>query len=120
MNSKIQNINNEEVTKMLIPNQKIKIKVNKVNKEWYEQKGYINIHKGEIIFINAEDLTPGSHVKVLVKCDYCGKITSVIWKDYVVRSNNKNACKNCRLKKSKRKHIKRKAKFIIFKSDVFL
>lgn len=85
---------------MLIQNQKIKIKITKTNKEWYKQKGYTNIHKGETVLINAEDLTPGSHVKVQVKCDYCGKIIDVVWKDYVSRNNGKYACKNCKLKKA--------------------
>ena len=104
---------------MLIANQKIKIKVNKSNKEWYEQKGYVDIHKGETILINAEDLTPGSHVKVLVKCDYCGKITSVIWKDYVVRSNNKNACKNCRLKKASENTLKERQNSLYLRAMSF-
>lgn len=84
---------------MLVQNQKTKIKITKSNKEWYEQKGYDNIQKGEIILVNVEDLTPGSHVKVQVKCDYCGNNIYVAWKDYFSRSNSKNACKNCKLKK---------------------
>lgn len=85
---------------MLIQNQKIKIKITKANKEWYEQKGYINIHKGEMVLVNAEDLTPGAHVRIQVKCDYCGKTIDVVWKDYVSRNNGKYACKDCRLKKA--------------------
>ena len=85
---------------MLIQNQEIEVKIIKSNKEWYEQKGYIDICKGDIILVKAEDLSLGSHVKVKVKCDYCGKITEVVWKDYVARSNEKQACKDCRLKKA--------------------
>lgn len=84
---------------MLIPDQKIKIKITKSNKEWYEKKGYINVHKGEEILVNVEDLTLGSHAKVQIKCDYCGGYSHVIWKDYVNRAPGKDACKNCKLKK---------------------
>lgn len=84
---------------MLIQDQKIQIKINKTNKEWYEQKGYVNIHKGETILVNVEDLTHGAHAKIKVKCDYCGKIIDVIWKDYINHNNGKNACRDCRLKK---------------------
>lgn len=93
---------------MLIPNQKTKVKITKANKEWYEQKGYINIHQGEIIFVNVEDLTTGSHISVQVKCDYCDKNIDVIWKDYVSRIGGKNACKNCRLKKASEMTLKQR------------
>lgn len=91
---------------MLVQNQKIKVKITKANKGWYEQHGYFNIQSGEIVVVNAEHLTPGSHAMVQVKCDYCGKISNVVWKDYIVRSDNKNACKNCRLKKASETTLK--------------
>lgn len=93
---------------MLVQNQKAKIKISKTNKEWYEQKGYVNIHKGEMVLVDVEDLTPGSHVMVKVRCDYCGKNTDVMWKDYVSRRNEKNACKNCRLKKVSENTLKQR------------
>lgn len=85
---------------MLIQNQMIKIKITKANQKWYEQRGYTNVCQGETILVNAEDLTPGSHVRVQIKCDYCGKNVDVVWKDYIGHSNGKDACKSCRLKKA--------------------
>lgn len=104
---------------MLVQNQKIEIKINKTNKVWYEQKGYTNIQKGDIISVNAEDLMPGSHAKVRVKCDYCGTITDVVWKDYIVRSNNKNACKNCRLKKASENTLKQRQNSLYSRAIAF-
>ena len=85
---------------MLIQQQKIKVKIIQSNKEWYKQKGYADICQGETILVNVEDLTPGSHAKVQVQCDYCDEIVDVIWKDYISRSDGKYACFNCRLKKA--------------------
>ena len=84
---------------MLVQGQKVQIKITNSNKPWYESKGYSNVNKGEMLLVNIEDLTPGLHIKVKVRCDYCGKVVDVVWRDYVKRSNSKNACKNCRLKK---------------------
>ena len=85
---------------MLVQNQKTNVKITKANKEWYEQKGYSDMQNRVSILVAVEDLTPGTHAKVQVKCDYCGKIVNVVWKDYVARNNGKYACKNCRLKKA--------------------
>lgn len=104
---------------MLIENQKINVKITKANKEWYEQKGYVNIHQGEVILVNAEDLISGSHVKVQVKCDYCGRITFVIWKDYVSRRNVKNACKYCRLCKASETTLKQRQDSLYKRAQMF-
>ena len=93
---------------MLIENQKVEIKITRANKEWYINKGYSNIQSGDKILVNVEDLTCGSKTKVQVRCDYCGKIVPVEWKDYVKRSNGKNACKNCRLKKVSENTLKQR------------
>lgn len=93
---------------MLIPNQKIRVKITKKNKEWYEQKGYVNINQGEIILVNAEDLTPGVKIEVKVKCDYCGDNIDTMWKYYFPHRNDKNACKHCRLKKASETTLKQR------------
>lgn len=69
---------------MLEENQKISIncKHNKI-KEYYLNKGY-KIDK--IIYVNVEDLMPGSSKKVNVICDYCDKKYNYVEYDF----SNKN------------------------------
>ena len=104
---------------MLIKNQKIKIKITKANKEWYEQKGYPNIQQGDILLVDAEDLTLGSHAQVQIKCDYCGRCIDVVWKDYVRHNNGKYACKNCRLKKASETTLKQRQESLYSRALAF-
>lgn len=104
---------------MLVQNQKTTIKINSTNKSWYINKGYENIHEGEVIMVAVEDLTPGSHAIVKVKCDYCGEIISVMWKDYVKRNNGKNACKNCRLLKASENTLKQRRHSLYLRAQTF-
>lgn len=87
---------------MLIENQKITIKWNKRNKDWYINKGYIFTKTEDSFIVNAEDLSKGAHYKVKVLCDYCGEIITVVWGDYYRYSqkNTKYACKHCRQRKT--------------------
>lgn len=56
---------------MIKPGQKIKVLCNGKNKKYYAQKGYVddNIDHNVIIYVNPEDLPPGSHKRVVVICD---------------------------------------------------
>lgn len=91
---------------MLVEGQWIKIKVNNKNKEWYKEKGYSlpKEHNGEFL-VRAEDLSPYSEKKVLVKCDYCGKIYELNYHMYTKAINNtyvqRIACRGCTYKKIK-------------------
>ena len=71
----------KEVT-VLASNQYITIQWGKRNKDWYESKGYIFTKYNDEFNVKAEDLTKGSHAKVKVICDYCGKELLCVWKDY--------------------------------------
>lgn len=104
---------------MLVPNQKIKVKITKANQEWYSQKNYENAFVGETIIVDAEDLTPGAHVKVKVICDFCGAYIDVVWKDYYRRNNGKNACKNCRLKKASETTLKQRQESLYARALAF-
>jgi hypothetical protein len=104
---------------MLVQNQKTKVKITKANKEWYEQKGYTNICKGEMILINTDDLTLGSHAVVREQCDYCGKIVDVVWKDYVSHNNGEYACKSCRLKKASETTLRQRQNSLYSRALVF-
>ena len=92
---------------MLINNQYIDKKWTKKNRKWYESKGYVFSGYGELLMVKAQDLSNGSHDKVSVLCDYCGKIKDVVWKDYFnyAKNNTKYACCNCRQTKTSEKTL---------------
>ena len=65
------------------------------NKKYYDSLGYnTNIKKGEIIKIKIEHLSKGSHVKVLVKCDYCDNIIEKEYREYFIgiKDINMDSC----------------------------
>lgn len=87
---------------MLILNQWIEAKWVPASRQWYEDKGYEFTGYRKSFYVKAEDLPLGSHKKVKVKCDYCGKI---IEKDFVLylkeAEKGHDCCPECA-------HIKRK------------
>ena len=67
------------------------------NKKHYESFGYdTNVEIGELILIKTEHLTKGSHTKVVVGCDFCGKESTKDYKEYLheIKDVNLNACSN--------------------------
>ena len=50
----------------------------------------------------------GSHIKVDVRCDYCGNIISVVYKDYIAYKFDKYSCKHCRQKKTSEYNLKKR------------
>ena len=68
---------------MLIENQTVQMTWSTNNKKKYVQKGYKFTNFGDVFNIKVEDLSNGSHAKVKLKCDYCGEIIIVEWRDYI-------------------------------------
>lgn len=68
---------------MLEPNQYISTKWSPNNIKHYRSLGYEFTKFGDSIVVPIEHLTHGSHVKVNVICDYCGKVVSKSYKDYI-------------------------------------
>ena len=67
------------------------------NKKHYESFGYdTNVEIGELTLVKTEHLTKGSHTKVVVGCDFCGKESTKDYKEYLheIRDVNLNACSN--------------------------
>ena len=91
---------------MLVGNQFIDVKWDKRTRDWYENKGYYFTKTGDVFKVRAEDLSPGSHAKVNVQCDYCGKEIEVAWKDYKNYNYSKYACAHCRQIKTNEKYKK--------------
>ena len=84
--------------------------------EWYLSKGYVIptywskkhnkflVKRGTTIVVDSNDLPNGSHEKVEVSCDYCGKIRSIAYKDYLSQHDDEmgDCCKSCEFVKCKK------------------
>lgn len=88
---------------MLIPNQFIRTKWMKQNKEHYETLGYEFTKYNKFFIVKAEDLPPESHIKVKVICDGCGMEKEMQWRDYLHYHSEEfgDLCKKCSKVKSK-------------------
>ena len=88
---------------MLIENQIVEMVWSTSNRKKYVQKGYNFTDFGNVFNVKVEDLSNGSHARVKLKCDYCGEIVLVEWRDYLRYKDDKYACKKCRQKKTSEK-----------------
>ena len=86
----------------MILTREIIVKINESNLSYYEELGY-DVNIGEALIIPIELLSTGSHYKIDCKCDTCGKIKEVIFKNYVKYDNRwgEYFCRKC--SESKRK-----------------
>lgn len=86
---------------MLI-NDKIKISISNKNKKYYTEIGY-NILSNELL-ININDLPKNSTTKVDVKCECCGEIKNIQYRNYLKSklTYNKYYCNKCCYNKSKK------------------
>ena len=83
------------------------VKIGSANYNKYEKLGY-NVKMKEIISININDLSNGSHAKINCKCDYCDNETNISYKNYVLQINKNNiyACNKCAYKKAIETNLK--------------
>ena len=81
--------------------QKIILRWNNKNREWYESKGYTYTKWLDYFEVNAEDLMPHSAQKVKVICDYCGNEYETQYAVYTsgLEKCKKSACQFCAGKK---------------------
>ena len=74
---------------------------------YYQDKGYLVPKKenghfdfSQFFQVKVEDLTPGTHTKVEVECDECGKKNNIAYKDFLKQAhNNQYYCQPCSCKK---------------------
>lgn len=94
----------------MILTDKIKIKVSKRVFSHYKHF-YNNIKINDIIYIKPEELSIGSHVKILVKCDFCDEEKYITYKNYVrylnKDVNNKYTCNKCNYNKRQKTCLKK-------------
>jgi very-short-patch-repair endonuclease len=85
---------------MLI-DQKVKTKWNNKHKQHYIDLGYPQLNHNEEFELDVHDLATQSKVRVLVKCDYCGKVYLKPYFQYNTSHTNnpKDACEECKAKK---------------------
>lgn len=87
----------------MILTREIIVKINESNFAYYEELGY-EISIGEALIIPVEILSTGSNYKIDCKCDDCGIIKEVIFKNYVKYDNRwgEYYCRKCSESKRKR------------------
>lgn len=86
---------------MIVPNQFIETTWRPANKQHYVDKGYLFTKMKDKIIVKAEDLPKGSHMKVEVVCDYCGKTILKEYHAYLSEhKNGKDCCRNCQPKRA--------------------
>ncbi len=81
----------------MIIDREICVKIDETNLSYYENMGY-SVFMGEIIVIPIELLSRGSHAKIKFKCDNCGTIKEIIYKNYLKYKNDKWGeyyCRKC-------------------------
>lgn len=81
----------------------VSIRINEGNYSYYEELGY-NISMGNMLNIPIELLSTGSHKKIDCKCDGCGIVKSVIFKNYIKYGNKwgEYYCRKCSEDKRKK------------------
>ena len=91
----------------MILTREIIIKINESNFSYYEELGY-DIAIGEALIIPVELLSTGSQYRIDCKCDGCGIIKEVIFKNYVKYGNRwgEYYCRKCSESKRKDSLIK--------------
>lgn len=75
----------------------VKIKWNSKIKKHYVNLGYTFTKMGDSFDVDVKDLTHGSSVRIMVKCDYCGREYEITYDSYVrlkQKQNNTDCCDN--------------------------
>ena len=93
----------------------VEVTISGRNKNHYINKGYLLptiidnrgrkvTPRGTKIKVKVEDLTKGSHVKLLVSCDYCGAVREMPYKEYLKHHDEElgDCCKKCEYVKYRR------------------
>lgn len=84
----------------------VEVKWNTKTKNHYVSKGYNYTKMGDYFSVSVLDLTSGSNVDVLIKCDYCGITYKKIWYRYIreraeiIDKDCCNKCKKIKIKES--------------------
>lgn len=92
---------------MLVPNQLVEVRVGVKTLKHYKSLGY-NIKCFDVIMVPPEHLTPGSNVKVKVRCDICEEVILRPYEHYIEQHiDGLDTCNRCKSIKSKKTCIKK-------------
>lgn len=103
---------------MLVEPQKIRVRLSASNKKHYTSLGY-DVPYGEYFEIDVKDLPLGSHQKVDVQCDYCGKIIHPVYRDYIQYKFDKYSCQSCRQRKTSDYNLKERQQSLYERAKVY-
>lgn len=90
---------------MAILQDTVRVKITKYNINHYLSKGYDAID-GYYIDVKVSDLSHGSGIKILVRCDYCGKEFMKSYRDYL-KTEGDVCCMDCRKYKFAKTNMER-------------
>lgn len=101
----------------MIIDQKVEVKWNSANKDWYQSKGYTYTKTGDTFEAEINDLSKGSHSLVEFICDYCkgrnqndNKDKIRVFKELIKarKTINKDCCNDieCGHKKAKESYVR--------------
>ena len=80
----------------MIVSNNVNVKIINHNIDYYKSLGYC-VKYGDIINIDANNLSKGSHIKIDVMCDKCGNIYNRTYQDYIKITKNKTIKYFCQL-----------------------
>jgi len=89
----------------MIKEKNINFRINNNMLKYYKEKLNMNLSIGQIIKIDVDDLSVGSHCKITAICDNCGKERIMEYRTYYRNTKNnieKYYCKKCAAKKSQK------------------
>jgi hypothetical protein len=88
----------------MIITKKVKVRINNINKKHYK-----DVKLNDIIEVNVDELSKGSHVEIDVACDVCGKNKKMLYKTYIKHTKNdgKYYCRICNKVNTKKTNIER-------------
>ena len=81
----------------IIISEKVTVHWAPVNKEYFISKGYVFTKYGKEFTVDVNDLYDDANVKVMIKCDICGKEYQLPYNRYIKNINNfgKTVCFEC-------------------------
>lgn len=94
---------------MLKPDQKVLMRWSTKNKKRLVSLGYVFTKMGDDVYVDIAHVTPNSHYKVVVICDYCGREFEMTMSNYSksAKDRDKVACGNCRTIKTRERLVER-------------
>ena len=93
----------------MILTETVEVNISNKNINYYKVKGY-ECKVNNIICVKIQDLTKGSHERIIVKCDNCGKEKEMTYHSYNVNFYNSDShysCSKCSVEKTKKTNLEK-------------